>query len=64
MSHMIRNPRPGRKFPSPIERSGWWTVPRGCVQVCLADATGYPIDHVVDPALARAQSARGRRGRR
>jgi hypothetical protein len=53
LARTIYNPRPGTKFPSPIEPSGWWTVPRDCLRVTLASVTDYPIDHVVDRHAAR-----------
>lgn len=43
---IIDNPRPGDKFPSPIEKGGYWIVPEGCYRVILADVTGYPITHM------------------
>ena len=47
MAYWIEHPRPGDKFPSPIEKGGYWKAPKGCVRVLVAEPTGYPIRHVV-----------------
>jgi hypothetical protein len=47
MAQIIRNPKPGTRLPSPIERRGYWVVPEGCVYVVVAEPTGYPITHKV-----------------
>lgn len=44
---IIDNPEPGRRFASPVEKSGYWKVPPGCYRVVVARATGYPITHMM-----------------
>ena len=44
---IIDNPKPGDRFASPVELSGYWTVPIGCYRVFVADATGYPMMHLI-----------------
>jgi hypothetical protein len=43
---IVNKPKPGTRYPSASEPSGYWIVPKGCIRVAL-DSLGRPMWSIV-----------------